>query len=88
MLWLLVSWYLKKNISLHLGYILECSGLHWNSLKSIKVRLRKWTQEQDKRRQMIYENADAMRGKITMEIKDPNTTRIQPSEHTGTECNN
>ncbi|XP_058626536.1 C-type lectin domain family 12 member B-like isoform X2 [Onychostoma macrolepis] len=34
----------------------------------------------------LYENVDAMRGKITMEINDPNTTRIQPSEHTGSDC--
>ncbi|KAL1266674.1 hypothetical protein QQF64_002349 [Cirrhinus molitorella] len=30
----------------------------------------------------IYENADAMRGKITMETEDSNTTGIQPAEHT------
>ncbi len=46
------------------------------------------TRERQRKTDDIYENADAIKGKITMEIEDMNTTRIQPSEHTGTEFNN
>ncbi|RXN20656.1 CD209 antigen-like protein [Labeo rohita] len=34
----------------------------------------------------IYENADAMKGKITMKTEDSYTKRIQPPEHTGRDC--
>ncbi|XP_050977568.1 C-type lectin domain family 4 member K-like [Labeo rohita] len=48
------------------------------------------TQKMDKAGQMrtdnIYENADAIRGEITMEIEDLNTTRIQPPQQTVSDC--
>ncbi|KAK2871203.1 hypothetical protein Q8A67_023730 [Cirrhinus molitorella] len=34
----------------------------------------------------IYENTDAMRGKITTETEDLNTTKIQPPEQRGSDC--
>uniref|UniRef100_A0A671L3U7 C-type lectin domain-containing protein n=1 Tax=Sinocyclocheilus anshuiensis TaxID=1608454 RepID=A0A671L3U7_9TELE len=43
------------------------------------------TRERQRKTDDIYENADAIRGEITMEIEDLNITRIQPSEHTGSD---
>ncbi|KAF4115375.1 C-type lectin domain family 10 member A-like [Onychostoma macrolepis] len=42
--------------------------------------------ERQRKTDDIYENADAIRGGITMEIEDLNTMRIQPTEHTGSDC--
>ncbi len=45
------------------------------------------TRERQRKTDDIYENADAIKGEITMDIEDLNTMRIHPSEHTGTEFN-
>ncbi|XP_052423964.1 C-type lectin domain family 4 member M-like isoform X5 [Carassius gibelio] len=43
------------------------------------------TREGQRKTDDIYENADVMKGEITVEMEDLNITRIHPSEHTGSD---